>query len=300
MRPLSTVFVVAAPTGARIRTRLRPSTADAQVLWAVGAHLGRLAGQDLALRCRLGVGDDQRAARKRALTAAASSRWAGTLTGTSNDQWQRGRRNLLDAQDGLRRACRVLRARLAVPVEGRCGRVRGHASQEERFQKQGRLQYLETRLAGVEQRLAAGRVSVCRGGGRLAKLRHSLDHAGAVPTGADWRTRWEASRLFLNADGEAGKSFGNETIRVHPEEQWLELRLPVPLEHLANRPHLAGPDQRPLVPGLLLAASGPAGAILAGAAPAFRLCRGPQRRPSGGLGVRPEGRPTRPAAHRPP
>lgn len=59
MRPLASVFVVAAPTGARIRTRLRPSAADAQVLWAVGTHLGRLAGQDLALRCRLGAGDDQ-------------------------------------------------------------------------------------------------------------------------------------------------------------------------------------------------------------------------------------------------
>jgi hypothetical protein len=237
MRPLASVFVVAAPTGARIRTRLRPSAADAQVLWAVGTQLGRLAGQDLALRCRLGAGDDQRAARKRALTAAASSRWAGALTRTSNDQWQRGRRNLLDARDGLRRACRVLRARLAVPVGGRCGRVRGYSSQADRFQKQSRLRHLETRLAAVEQRLAAERVSVCRGGGRLAKLRHALDRADAVPPQADWRTRWQAGRLFLSADGEAGKSFGNETIRLHPDERWLELRLPVPLEHLANRPH---------------------------------------------------------------
>jgi hypothetical protein len=236
MRPLAAVYVVAAPTGARIRTRLRLSAADARVLSAVGVHLGRLAGQDLALRCRLGAGDDQRAARKRALTAVASSRWAGALTRTSNDQWQRGRRNLLDTRDGLRRACRVLRARLAVPTGGRRGRMRGYSSQAERFEKLGRLRHLEARLAGVEQRLAAGRVSVCRGGGRLAKLRHALERADVASPVADWRMRWQASRLFLTADGEAGKSFGNETIRVHPDEQWLELRLPTPLVQLANRP----------------------------------------------------------------
>ena len=39
------------------------------------------------------------------------------------------------------------------------------------------------------------------------------------------------------ANGGAGELLGNLTIRWHPEEQWLELRLPKPLEHLANRPH---------------------------------------------------------------
>ncbi len=41
----------------------------------------------------------------------------------------------------------------------------------------------------------------------------------------------------LTADGEKDKPWGNETIRVHPDEQWLELKLPAPLAHLANRPH---------------------------------------------------------------
>ena len=30
---------------------------------------------------------------------------------------------------------------------------------------------------------------------------------------------------------------GNETIRWHPDEGWLEIKLPAPLAHLANRPH---------------------------------------------------------------
>jgi IS605 OrfB family transposase len=43
--------------------------------------------------------------------------------------------------------------------------------------------------------------------------------------------------MFLTADGEAGKPWGNETIRWNPDEGWLEIRLPAPLAHLANRPH---------------------------------------------------------------
>jgi hypothetical protein len=45
---------------------------------------------------------------------------------------------------------------------------------------------------------------------------------------------------FITADGEAGKPWGNETIRVHPDEGWLELKLPAPLAHLGNRPHDRG------------------------------------------------------------
>jgi hypothetical protein len=144
------VLVAAPPSGARIRTRLRLSADDEQVLRAVGRHLGRLAGQDLTRRCRLGRGPDQRADRKRALTAASSSRWAGAITRTSGDQWARAYANLLDARTGLRRAVTRLRARLAVPVgQSRGGgrsRVRGYHSQAERFQKQRRLQHLGSRL----------------------------------------------------------------------------------------------------------------------------------------------------------
>jgi hypothetical protein len=236
MRSLVPPFLVAAPTGARIRTRLRLGAADEQVLRAVGQELGHLAGHDVAIRCRLGPGRDARAERKRALTPASSSRWAGSITRVSNDQWQRGRRNLLDARVGLHRACCRIRVRLAVPVGGRHGRVRGYASQAERFQKQRRLQHLEARFAEVEERVAQGRVSVCRGGRRLAKLRHALDRDGVALTEAQWRARWQAARWFLTADGEAGKPFGNETIRVNPEEGRLELRLPSALAHLSNTP----------------------------------------------------------------
>jgi hypothetical protein len=46
-----------------------------------------------------------------------------------------------------------------------------------------------------------------------------------------------STQAFLTADGEAGKAWGNETIRFSPDEGWLEVKLPVPLARLANRPH---------------------------------------------------------------
>jgi hypothetical protein len=89
-------------------------------------------------------------------------------------------------------------------------------------------------MAGIEKRLTVAGVSVCRGGARLAKQRHSLDKAG-IPE-EKWRDCWHAARWFLTADGDAQYPLGNGTIQVHPEQTWLELRLPAPLEHLANRP----------------------------------------------------------------
>jgi hypothetical protein len=250
VRTLAPAFVAAPPSGARIRTRLPLNADDEQIMRAVGQHLGRLAGQDLAWRCRLGRGPDQRADRKRALTGPSSSRWAGAITRTSGDQWARSHANLLDVRVGLRRAVKHMRARLAVGVgqargRGR-GRVPGYQSQAERFEKQRRLQHLLSTLNVVEERLAAGRVSVCRGGRRLAKLRAAVVGAGGggsitdgsttQVTEAQWRERWEAERLYLTADGEADKAWGNETIRVHPDQQWLELRLPSLLAHLSNTP----------------------------------------------------------------
>jgi hypothetical protein len=99
LRLVAAPFVAAVPAGARVRTRLRVSGQDEAVLWAAGRHLGSLAGRDLAARCAEGRLDAQgqavsRARRKRALTVESSSRWAGAITRTSEDQWQLAERNL--------------------------------------------------------------------------------------------------------------------------------------------------------------------------------------------------------------
>jgi hypothetical protein len=202
LREITGPFVAAAPAGARVRTRLQVSAADEAVLRVVGAHLGSLAGRDLAARVREGRLDApgkavSRRERKRALTAQSSSRWAGAITRTSEDQWDLAERNLRAERSSVQARVARIEARIALPAGERAGRLRGYASPAERH-------------------------------GKLIRL-HGL-------TEAEWREQWDAARLFLTADGEAGKPWGNETIRWHPGEGWLELKLPGSLSHLANRP----------------------------------------------------------------
>jgi len=240
LRPIAAPFVVTAPTGARVRTRLVVNDTDAAVLSELGRYLGSLAGHDLARRCREGRLDAKgravsRRERKRSLTAVSSSRWAGAITRTTEDSWQLGSRNLVAEGRSLRARCRRIEQRLAVPIGERRGRRRGYGSQAERFTKQQRLQGLRARLGAVESRVRAGRVSVCRGGARLARGRHQLQAARADEDA--WRGRWESARMFIIADGDACKPWGNETIRWNPDEQWLEIKLPPSMSRLANRPH---------------------------------------------------------------
>jgi len=240
LRPIAAPFVAAAPAGARVRTRLRVTAQDEAVLRAVGTHLGSLAGRDLAARIREGRLDGKgkaasRATRKRALTAASSSRWAGAITRTSEDQWGLAERNLRANKASLKIRIRRIETRLPVPSGGKSGRVRGYATPAERHAKMIRLHALKARLARAERQLAVGTVSVVRGGRALLRKRANLTAAGL--TSARWRAEWESARLFLTADGEKDKPWGNETIRWHPDEGWLEVKLPAPLSHLANRPH---------------------------------------------------------------
>ena len=208
------------------------------VLWAVGRHLGSLAGRDLAARCAQGGLDakgksDSRAVRKRALTAESSSRWAGAITRTSEDQYQRAAQNLSEERASLIARIRRIEARLAVPVGEKNRRARGYSTPAERHSKTIRLKTLSARLGQVERRLDNGAVSVVRGGKALLRKRGNLTASGL--TEERWRREWKSARLFLTADGEAGKRWGNETIRFDPDEDWLEIKLPAPLAHLANQ-----------------------------------------------------------------
>jgi IS605 OrfB family transposase len=240
LRPIGRPFVAAAPDGARVRARLRVSKQDEAVLWAVGRHLGSLAGRDLAARCAEGHLDAKgkaisRAVRKRALTAECSSRWAGAITRNSEHQYGTAERNLRAEQASLAARVRRIEARLAIPAGGRAHRTRGYTTAAERHAKAIRLKALKARLGRVQRRLDGGAMSVVRGGKALLHKRSNLASAGL--TEAQWRREWESSRLFVTADGEAGKQWGNETIRFNPDERRLELKLPAPLAHLANQPH---------------------------------------------------------------
>ena len=240
LRPVAVPFVAAAPGGVRVRARLRLSPEDAAVLRAVGGHLGSLAGRDLTARCAEGRLDApgrarSRAVRKRALTAESSSRWAGAITRTSEDAYRLAWQNLRAEQSSLTARVRRIEARLAVQAGRKAGKAGGYATAAERHAKTVRLQALKTRLARVQRQLDRGAVSVTRGGKALLRRRNNLAAAGL--TQAEWRRKWESARLFLTADGEKDKAWGNETIRWNPDAGWLEVKLPAPLGGLANRPH---------------------------------------------------------------
>ncbi|WP_406364307.1 IS200/IS605 family accessory protein TnpB-related protein [Streptomyces sp. NBC_01579] len=239
LRELTASFVVPGPCGVAIRDRLKHLTPqDERVLRAVGAHQGALASRDLKTRCADGHdhSTDTWAARKRELTGVSSSRIAGAITKATHDQWALARRCQAAHIRNLDAGIRTLRHRLSLPL-GERGTKRaagGYRSKGEWFRKSRRLAALEDRHAAAVAEWQAGRVRVVRGGKRLLNTRHHLTQAQL--TEDEWRQRWEAERWFLAADGESGKRFGNETIRVTPDGA-MSIKLPVPLAHLANTRH---------------------------------------------------------------
>jgi hypothetical protein len=192
---------VAGPTGVTITTRLRIGSNDEQVLDLVAEHLGKLRRADLAAIARPEPLDEkidgaakQRArrrrvnARKKALTAESSARWASAIITANDGQYRLAR----DAQRrhifGLTAAIRTIERRIAQPTtdtltsEQHAARRRaklrpGYATQAERFQKQRRLQMLRAELERVRADYYAHRVRVLEGGKRLAKARNNLSLA---------------------------------------------------------------------------------------------------------------------------
>ncbi|WP_329450402.1 IS200/IS605 family accessory protein TnpB-related protein [Streptomyces sp. NBC_01724] len=239
LRELAASFVVSGPCGVAVRDRLKHLTSqDEGVLRAVGAYQGALGSGDLKVRCADGLehGADTWAARKRELTGVSSSRIAGAITKATHDQWALARRCQAAHIQKLDAGIRTLRHRLSLPV-GEKGTKRaagGYRSKGEWFRKSRRLAALEERHTAAVADWQAGRVRVVRGGRRLLNTRHHLTEAGL--TEDEWRGRWEAGRWFLAADGESGKRFGNETIRVTDTGE-VSIKLPAPLAHLANARH---------------------------------------------------------------
>ncbi|WP_327434675.1 transposase [Streptomyces sp. NBC_01236] len=239
LRELAGSFVVPGPSGVAVRTRLKQLTsADEKVLALVGGHLGSLASRDLKVRCADGLEHSAQtwAARKRGLTPVSSSRWAGSLTKATHDQWALARRGQLAHIRSLEAGIRTIVHRLSLPVgqKGSKQAPGGYRSKREWHAKTRRLHVLEDRLERARADREAGLAHVVRGGKRLARTRHHLYAAGLTEDG--WRRRWEAERWFLQADGESGKRYGNETIRISPDGE-AGIKLPAPLADLANAPH---------------------------------------------------------------
>ncbi|NEC85688.1 transposase [Streptomyces sp. SID12501] len=239
LRSVASAFVASGPSGVAVRTRFKDLMPDDEkVLRLVGAHLGSLASKDLKVRCRDGLehSGGAWAVRKRELTPLSSSRWAGSITKATHDQWALARRCQLAHIHSLEAGVHTIEDRLSLPV-GQKGTKKapgGYRSQREWHAKSRRLRVLEDRLTAMRADREAGLVHVVRGGKRLARTRQHLD--AAQLTESVWRGRWEAERWFCQADGESDKRYGNETIRISPDGE-VSIKLPAPLAHLANAPH---------------------------------------------------------------
>ncbi|MGX5209238.1 IS200/IS605 family accessory protein TnpB-related protein [Streptomyces violaceus] len=239
LREVAVSFVAPGPSGVAIRTRLKGLNGkDEKILRLVGDHLGTLAARDLKARCTAGLEHDAGAwaQRKRVLTPGSSSRWAGSVTKASHDQWALARRGQHAHIKSLQAGIATIAHRLSLPV-GEKGSKRapgGYRSRREWHAKSRRLHVLQDRLQAVRADWEAGRVRVVRGGKRLLNTRHHLQQAALSEAG--WRERWQAERRFFQADGESGKRYGNETLRVTPDGE-VSVKLPAPLVHLANAPH---------------------------------------------------------------
>ena len=185
--------------------------------------------------------------RKRALTADVTSRQAGTVLRAAKKQRDLALRNLdrLNDRDtveigllrkrlGLQTRSRSRSARLERPEGDK--RVKGYVNRNERFQKQRRLQILQTRVLDTTERIELAFPKVCVGSKKLLKTRHNLK-AGEL-TENQWREQWDAARRFIAGNGETGRPGGNDTIRLLPSaapgECVLQVRLPKHLEHLSN------------------------------------------------------------------
>ncbi|MCH9766729.1 MAG: hypothetical protein K0U70_02900 [Actinomycetia bacterium] len=240
LRKISDPLVAAGPSGCRFRTRMHLSDTEAAALVEIGEFLGGCYRRELAGRVRLGRIDrgghkQWRATRKQALTSVSSSRWAGAITRAVEDQYQLGMRGLAahvadlhSAVDVLEKRCSLRPGELADDAgDSRRGkRKRGYATASERFAKTRRLAILQQRLVVAEEELAAGRPSITMGGKRLWRNRANL--TAAEMDEQQWRDRWDAARMFLTADGETGKTGGNETIRVDSQGR-LQLKVPAAL-----------------------------------------------------------------------
>jgi hypothetical protein len=249
------VKAVAGPSGVAISTRLRTTPADEHVLDQIAAHLGKLRRADLARvshpvpfvssldsKAKGQARRDRLNTRKKTLTAESSARWANAIIAGNDDQFRLARNAQHRYISGLQASIATIEKRLAQPTANtltadqrkarrKAKLPKGYATQAERFQKQRRLQRLRAHLDRASADRDDGVVHVVEGGKRLAKVRHNLPATNLTPS--EWRDRWDCARDRIQAKGSGDEPFGNLTITVTPDEK-VTLRLPKPLEHLAN------------------------------------------------------------------
>jgi IS605 OrfB family transposase len=122
-------------------------------------------------------------------------------------------------QEYLEAATGTLSSRLAIGVGRKIGRVRGYRDEREWYSKRRRLGVLQDRIPDIERRLVEKHPAIVLGGRDTLKRHNNLRALDMTDWQYElaeerWRQDWDASRLFLTADGESGVTGGNSTIQV--------------------------------------------------------------------------------------
>jgi hypothetical protein len=177
---------VPGPSGAAITTRLRTTPEDDTVLDAVARHLGRLRRADLAYVCHpvpsgLSLDDDVNRqarrdalnARKHAITAESSSRWAGTIIRANDDQYRLARESQARHIVSLGAAISSIEKRLGQPTGDMLAR-------EDRKTRKGPNTWPTPTLAGTSS-LAGRSLPTVRPSGRPALPAASPPHRNHCP-----------------------------------------------------------------------------------------------------------------------
>ena len=234
LRKIQDPFLVAAPTATTIVDRLKLSGMDEAVLRQVGSFLGVLERKDFVERSKLGLGlkHEGRKERKQKMTFDTTSRIAGSVTGSVDDKYERGYRNLADERKFLHNAIRKIRQRLSVPVGEKEDKTKGYRDKGERWFKQQRLAKLEARLVKVDRKIASGCPSVVFGSKTLLKNRLHLKETSKDLS--QWRLEWDSARMFLTFAGDKDGGLGNQSFKIDPATGDVKLRLPNALSHLSN------------------------------------------------------------------
>jgi len=247
-------------SGRDLAARCRPVPEDAQAICALAGYVGSLLGR-FSVTGRDGTITHKRppsaetllwASRKQSLTGECSSRWAGWVTKSSNDAYSLAVRNQHRVLRDKEKAIEVISKKLALSVHTQAERKAlvateaeqaktetrrprhldfGYKSAHEHAMKRQRLAHLRAEADALRADITAGVVHITRGGKLLMRNRLHLDEAGL--TEDEWRALWHSKRWCFGANGETGKRYGNETIRVSPDCV-LEVDLPAALAHLAN------------------------------------------------------------------
>ncbi|MCL4423396.1 MAG: hypothetical protein M1115_09605, partial [Actinobacteria bacterium] len=246
--------------GADLAARCQPVSDEARAICAlagfVGSLLGRFSveGAEGTLKHKRPPSADTVlwAMRKAEITSSCSSRYAGWITKSSNDVYSLARRNQHRALAHKQKAIKVIGEKLRRTIHTQAERKElvakkaerakaenrrprrlafGYRSAHEHAMKRQRLERLRHEATELRADIDSAKVHITRGGKALLRNRLHLFEAGL--TEDQWRARWHAKRRRFGANGEAGKRYGNEAIRVSPDGV-LEVDLPATLSHLAN------------------------------------------------------------------